>query len=119
MDIVIGKVAVDNMGKVAVDIVIGTLVLSILVLLASTYLPWGGCSSANPLGIHHAKYYLLSVIVEPKAELSQRMAQMQFYNSHRITCPWATDGAGVGGTVTATDGAGVGGRDGRRLWRNS
>jgi len=79
------------MGKLAGDIVIGFLALSVLLILISLFLPWGGASSTNPTGITNAKYYLLSIIVEPMMQLSPQLTQLLHSNGNEITCPWQND----------------------------
>ncbi len=79
------------MGKLACDLVILFSSLSALLCLLSLFQPWGATSAANLTGVTSAKYYLLSIIVEPKIEIAAAITEATHYAGNRITCPWNRD----------------------------
>ncbi|CAD7926304.1 unnamed protein product [Amoebophrya sp. A120] len=78
------------MGKLACDVVLIALAVSVLLDLLAVFLPWGSVTSIN-FGVSHAKYYLWYIIVEPKIELMQKLQSNGIFSGKQITCPWETN----------------------------
>ena len=81
------------MGKLSCDLVILFSSISLLTCVISIFQPWGGTSATNLSGITNAKYYLLSIVVEPKLHVIEGVTDAIHYAGHKIACPW--NGAAV------------------------
>ncbi|CAD7957233.1 unnamed protein product [Amoebophrya sp. A25] len=79
------------MGKLACDLVLIALAVSVLLDLLAMFLPWGGCQSVSVFGLRSAKYYLLHIIVEPKASIGEKMVDITSLSGKRVACPWPTE----------------------------
>eukprot|EP00392_Amoebophrya_sp_AT5.2_P001440 g1442.t1 len=79
------------MGKLACDIVLISLAVSVVLSLLSIFLPWGGVESINAGGVLKARYFLLHIVVEldPKQALLDPSAYERLIGKGRpVTCPW-------------------------------